>query len=55
MTRDRENDDIWSLEGDEWKFIIEHFTSSNSIIKFDANGDPKGSNLIWFFWKGLNL
>ena len=55
MARIEEDDDVWSLEDDEWKFTIGHLTSSNSIIKFDADGAPEESDLIRFFWEGLKL
>ena len=49
MTRDEEDDDVWALKDDEWKFTIGCLTSSNSIIKFDADEAPEGSDLIRFF------
>ena len=54
MTRDEEDDNIWSLEDDEWKFTIERLTSSNFIIKFDADEALEGSDFIRFFWERLS-
>ena len=48
-SNDEEDDDVWALKDDEWKFTIGRLTSSNSIIKFDADGAPEGSDLIRFF------
>lgn len=33
----------------KWKFTIRRFTSSISIIKFDADGDLEKSDFIHFF------
>ena len=55
MMRDEEDDDVWALKNDEWKFTIRRLTLSNSIIKFDADVAPEKSDIIWLFWEGLKL
>ena len=38
-------------EVQDWAPYLEYLQSI--LQKFDANGAPKESDLIWFFWEGL--